>query len=96
MFQETSRYYSLETATYTAPDGRTLSYKRRRFLPRSEDLTTLVEVMVAEGERLDLITQRTLGDPEQYWRVCDANDAMKPRELAEESGRTLKIPVPEV
>ena len=47
---------------------------------------------------LDLIveiTARTLGDPEQYWRVCDANDAMNPAELTVRPGRTLRVPLPQ-
>lgn len=93
MFETTSRYYALETATLTLPDGRTVAYKRRRFLPRGETLPLLAEVVVAQGDRADRITARTLGDPQQYWRVCDANDAMDPAEM-EETGRLLRVPVP--
>ena len=95
MFESTSRYYRLETATYKAPDGREITYVRRRFLPRSADLTLLVEVTLVEGDRLDLIAARSIGDPEQFWRICDANDAMNPAELADEPGRTLRVPVPQ-
>ena len=28
------------------------------------------------GDRLDQIAARFLGDATQFWRVCDANDAM--------------------
>ncbi len=94
MFEPTSRYFALATATYALPDGRTVAYKRRRLLPRGRDLPLLVEVPVTEGDRLDLITARTLGDPEQFWRVCDANDAMNPVELVE-MGRRLRVPVPQ-
>jgi len=55
----------------------------------------LVEVTVTQGDRLDLITARTLGDPEQFWRVCDANNAMNPPDLTAEVGRTLRIPIPQ-
>jgi hypothetical protein len=95
MFESTSRYYVLETATFTSPDGRVIAYKRRRFLPRGADLPLLVEVTVADGDRLDLITARTLGVPEQFWRVCDANDAMNPPDLTAEPGRRLRIPIPQ-
>jgi len=96
VFEHTSRYYALETATYTAPDGRMVAYKRRRFLPRGEEMSLLAEVTVTRGDRLDLIAARTLGDPEQFWRVCDANDAMNPASLMAEPGRTLRVPVPRV
>jgi hypothetical protein len=95
MFEHTSRYYTLETATFTTPDGNRIAYKRRRFLPRGEEMQLLVEVTVTQGDRLDLITARTLEDPEQFWRVCDANNAMNPVELTAELGRTLRVPVPQ-
>lgn len=94
MFEHTSRYYTLEPATLTAPDGRVIAYQRRRFLPQGETLPLLAEVAVTEGERLDLVTSRVLGDPEQFWRVCDANNAMNPSDLAT-PGATLRVPVPQ-
>lgn len=95
MFEPTSRYYKLETATLTAPDGRVIAYKRRRFLPPSETLPLLGEVGVIQGDRLDLITSRTLGNPEQFWRVCDANHALNPFDLTSTAGAMLRIPVPQ-
>ena len=95
MFDPTSRYYAIETVQLTAPDGRVIAYKRRRFLPQGETLPLLVEVVVTEGDRLDVITARTLGDPEQFWRVADANDAMNPAELTDEIGRALRVPIPQ-
>jgi hypothetical protein len=96
VFDHTSRYHDLETATYTTPDGQAVAYKRRRFLPRGGEMSLLAEVTMISGDRLDLIAARTLGDPEQFWRVCDANDAMNPVILTEEPGRTLRVPVPQV
>ena len=96
MFEPDSRYYALETAELTTPDGRVIAYKRRRFLPQGEQMPHLVEVTVGDGDRLDLITARTLGDPEQFWRVCDANNAMNPAGLTAEPGRTLRVPVPQI
>lgn len=96
MFEHTSRYYDLETATHTTPDGRVVAYKRRRLLPRGEEMSLLAGVSVTRGDRLDLIAARTLGDPEQFWRVCDANDAMNPVVLTAQPGRTLRVPVPRV
>lgn len=95
MFTFTSRYYNLETVMLTLPDGRVVAYKRRRFLPQGELMPLLIEVTVTEGDRLDLITARTLGDPEQFWRVADANNAMNPFDLTAEIGRTLRVPVPQ-
>jgi hypothetical protein len=95
MFEATSRYYALETAKLTNPDGSVIAYKRRRFLPNGDEMPLLVEVTGTQGDRLDLITARTLGDPEQFWRVCDANNAMNPFDLTATPGRILRVPVPQ-
>lgn len=97
MFDPNSRYVHLEEAIYTAPDGRQTVYVRRRFLPQGERIPELQVVYVALGDRLDLITARTLGDPLAFWQVCDANNAMNPVDLTDESelGQALKIPVPQ-
>ncbi len=96
MFEYTSRYYSLEDAQYTTTDGRKIAYKRRRFLPQGQDMLRLQDVMVVEGDRLDRITYDSLGAPEQFWQVCDANNTMNPAELTAEIGRTIHIPTPQV
>jgi hypothetical protein len=85
VFASTSRYAALETATATVhqPDGteREVRYARRRLLPPVGRHTTLVEHTVAAGERLDLLAARYLGDPAQFWRLCDATGALRPEEL---------------
>lgn len=95
MFDPTSRYYNLEVATLDAPGGRTVAYVRRRFLPRGERLALLAEVAVQQGERIDLLAHRTLGDSQAYWRICDANDATDPAALTSEPGRMLRVPLPQ-
>jgi len=47
------------------------------------------------GERLDHIAAHYFGDPELFWRICDANRAMRPEELTETEGRRLLITLPE-
>jgi hypothetical protein len=96
MFDHTSRYYRIETATLKTPEGRMVTYVRRRFLPQGPKMPLLVEVTVTDGDRLDLITGRTLGDPEQFWRVADANNALDPSELTAEPGATVRVPIPQV
>lgn len=99
MFDKSSRYFTLETTTMSVSDQdggtREVRYVRRRMIPPSENLTTLVEHTVAQGERLDNITARYLGDPTQFWLVCDANDVLRPEEL-EETGRVIEIALPNV
>jgi hypothetical protein len=95
VFEKKSRYYNLETANYETQGGKSSAYKRRRFLPRGEDLPVLTETHLEQSDRLDLIAERTIGDSEQFWRICDANDAMNPNDLLTESGKWLKIPIPQ-
>lgn len=94
-FPPTSRYYALATVQLTTADGHTLVYLERRFLPAPENFALLQEHAVAQGERLDNITAHYLGDPEQFWRICDANAAMRPEELTETIGRRLRITLPQ-
>jgi hypothetical protein len=100
MFDSTSRYAKLAVRTLTVPgpDGRArdIRYVERRFLPAAVTGTTIVEHTVAEGERPDNITARYLGDPLQFWQVCDANDVLRPDELTEEVGRRIRVAMPGV
>jgi hypothetical protein len=94
MFPSTSRYALISLAEYVAPDGRRIVYVLRRFVPSPDRFDTLFEHTVTEGERLDTITAQHLGDPEQFWRVCDANGVTRPDEL-EVVGRHVRITLPE-
>ncbi|MEM6468165.1 MAG: LysM domain-containing protein [Planctomycetota bacterium] len=94
MFNANSRYYNLETAQHETSDGRVITYVRRRILPQSSQFELLNVHTVGGGQRLDHIAAEYLGDPEQFWRICDANNAMSPQEL-EEVGRQLRITLPE-
>jgi LysM domain len=94
-FPPTSRYYGIETATYQMADGRLVAYVKRRFLPPPEKFAVLLEHTVKEGERLDSIAAQYLGDPEQFWRLCDANEAMQPEALVAQPGSKLNITLPE-
>jgi hypothetical protein len=95
MFDATSRYAAVDTATLVDGEGRVIAYKRRRFVPLAASLALLVEVEISQGDRLDLITARTLGDPEHFWRVCDANDVLDPAELTSQVGRLIRVPFPQ-
>lgn len=94
MFDPTSRYANVDTTTSVQPDGRIVAYKRRRFLPRGESLPLLAELRVGQGERLDVLTARALGDAEQFWRICDANNAMYPPDLVADPAQRVRVPVP--
>jgi hypothetical protein len=95
MFENNSRYIFIETASHTMPDGRVVAYTRRRFVPRAESIPTLVEIRTTQGDRLDLIAYRTLGDPEQFWRICDANNILDPSDLTREVNTLVRIGIPQ-
>lgn len=95
MFPINSRYNGIATVTLELQDGKQIVYLRRRFVPAPERFDLLTEHTVSEGERLDNITALYLGDPEQFWRVCDANGVMRPEELTETVGRKIRITLPE-
>lgn len=94
-FPPSSRYQNTETVEIVAADGRTIAYLRRRFVPPPENFATLQEHRVVEGERLDHLASKYLGDPEQFWKICDANTAFTPSELTDAPGCTLRITLPE-
>ena len=95
LFPPNSRYHGIDTAKMEPADGRAIIYLRRRFIPPPETFSLLQEHTVTQGDRLDNIAARYLGDPEQFWRICDANAAMRPEELTESPGRKLRITLPE-
>ena len=94
----TSRYFDIETAELTVLDAdgepRVVRYVRRRFIAGAPSSTTLVSHAIVQGERLDHLAARYLGDPTQFWRVCDANDVLSPEELTREVGIRIRIALP--
>ena len=94
-FPPASRYHSIATAQLTTPAGRTVVYLRRRFVPPAERFALLQEHTVQEGDRLDNVTARYLNDPEQFWRLCDANGVMQPEQLTDTVGRKIRVTLPE-
>jgi hypothetical protein len=94
-FAPTSRYYGIATTRLTLPDGRTVVYVQRRCLPPTENFAPLHSVTIAADDRLDNIAARYIGDPQQSWRLCDANGAMLPEALVAYVGSMLTITLPE-
>jgi hypothetical protein len=93
-FPPTSRYSGIATTTLTSADGRTVVYLARRFLPSPDSFALLQMHVVTQGERLDNIAAQYLGDPQAFWRIADANGAMRPEELTETPGRSVRITLP--
>jgi len=90
LFPPSSRYAGVPVATIERADGTTVAYVRRRLIAPPESYAPLAEHTVTQGERLDIIAARYLGDPELFWRICDANAAIWPQEL-EIEGTTIRI-----
>jgi hypothetical protein len=91
MFERGSRYEQVPEGVYVDAAGREHPYKLLRILPRpSPAVHTHV---VGEGDRLDLLAHGYLGNPELFWRICDANAALRPEELTNELGERLVIPI---
>ena len=97
MFEPGSRYARLTvlTLTVTDPDGtkRDIRYVRRRIIPPADATTKVATHVVVQGDRIDNVAARQLGDPLQYWRICDANTVLNPGELTDEDeiGRVIDI-----
>jgi hypothetical protein len=96
-FPADSRYYGSSTLTYTAPDGRNVTYLERRFVPQpgAPNYATIAQHAVKQGDRLDLIAAKYLGDPLVFWLICDANGAIRPESLVETVGRVINITTPQ-
>lgn len=95
MFAATSRYFGLPTATLHVSEQKDIVYLLRRFLPSPSRFALLQEHVIVAGDRLDNVTALYLGDPEQFWRIADANAAMRPEDLTAVIGRRLRITLPE-
>ncbi len=96
-FPPDSRYYGSSTLSYTGPDGQPITYLPRRFIPQpgSPNYATVATHTVQQGDRLDLLAAKYLGDPILYWVLCDANGAMAPDDLVDTPGKTLQITMPQ-
>lgn len=93
MIDKESRYAALPTRAIDGADGQRLMYLTRRILPEGNSVPSVRSVDAsAEKERLDLVSDRTLGDAFAFWRLCDANDALDPFDLVDECGGRLRIP----
>jgi hypothetical protein len=94
-FPPNSRYANLQTATLETPDGRVTLYLRRRFVPPADRFAEIQQYTVSQGERIDLLASKLIGDPERFWQLCDANNAMTSDDLTETPGRTIRVTLPE-
>ena len=94
-FPPTSRYYGVAGAVAASrrrPHGglpvAPLRAASRAFSP-------VAPAHRHRGRAARHIAARELGDPEAFWRICDANGAMRPDELTAVPGRALRITLPQ-
>ena len=96
-----SRYDGLPTSTVTVPDDaggtREVGYLLQCAVPDPAALAVLARHQVLADDRVDLVADRYLGDPQAFWRVCDANSALDPDDLVGpgNAGATIVVGVPE-
>jgi nucleoid-associated protein YgaU len=96
-FPTDSRYYATSTLQYTAPNGQTVTYLAQRLVPQpgAPNYANVAQHTVKQGDRLDLLAAKYLGDPLLYWLICDANGAIRPDQLVETPGAVLNITMPQ-
>lgn len=82
MFDEKSRY--AKTTRYTALDqrGRTVTVVA---VPPAPNAPMLGVHLLKQGQRSDLLAAKYLSNPAGFWRIAEANDAMLPDALAEQT-----------
>jgi hypothetical protein len=95
LFPPNSRYSTVSTTKLVLKDGTTIVYLRRRFVPPPSQFALLSLYTVKQGDRLDNLAAQFFGDPLLFWRLCDANGAMRPGELTETVGEPLRITLPQ-
>jgi hypothetical protein len=94
-FPPNSRYYGVAVTTLEQKNQEPIAYLKRRFVPPPENFSVMQEHTVVQGDRIDNLAAQYLGDPELYWRLCDANRAVCPGELTATPGTTLAVTLPE-
>jgi nucleoid-associated protein YgaU len=96
-FPADSRYYGASTLSYMSPTGETIAYLARRIVPQpgAPNFATVAQHTVRQGDRLDLIAAKYLGDPLIFWLICDANGAIDPYDLVATPGKVLNITTPQ-
>ncbi|MEU2130727.1 hypothetical protein [Streptomyces sp. NPDC018352] len=92
-YPRSSRYHDAEIGIHRQADGTEVRYTKRRLLPPLPDEGDTQQHTVGAGERPDLLGQRYLGDPGQWWQIADANPVLDPGELTDEAGSTIDIPL---
>lgn len=92
MADSPSRYASSEVLTTRRRDGQVVSYLAPRLSPIGSTLPLQGRIDRLPLDRIDRLANRAFGDPQQFWRLCDANDVLDP--LAYGSAGPGRVDVP--
>ena len=94
-FAPNSRYYRVAIGRYARDAGDPgVAYVLRRFIPQRRAIAIAAEHIVHSGDQPDLLAAQTVGDPELYWLIADANAVTDPFELTDTLGARVVIPLP--
>jgi hypothetical protein len=88
-----SRYSGARVLQYLPPGGAPVMYLARRIIPQAAAYTSLRSYAIVDGDRLDNLAAKFLGNPLLYWMICDANGATDPEELTAQPSHTILIPL---
>ena len=97
-FPTDSRYYGFEHAHihHARPARASLIWRGALCRsPGAPNYATVASTRVQQGDRLDLIAAKYLGDPLMFWLICDANGAIDPHDLVDTPGTSLNITTPQ-
>ena len=61
-----------------------MQYLQRRIIPSASIYTSLQNYTLVDGDRIDNLASKYLGDPTLYWLICDANTSLDPDALPED------------
>lgn len=88
-----SRYYGASTLPFALPNGVAVRYLARRIVPQPSIYPVTQGYAIAEGDRLDNLAAKFLGDPLLYWMICDANGSVDPDALTAQPARAVRLPL---
>ena len=80
------------------PTVTSIPYLQRRIVPQpgAPNYATVNQYTVQQGDRLDRIAAKYLGDPLLAWLICDANGAIRPVRSGVDAGhRAWPSPLPQ-
>jgi hypothetical protein len=87
VFDQKSRYFSLQTYTVRDHRGREVAVVP---VPPPPIQTLLGIHVLRQGERLDHLAQKYLDNGAGFWRICEINEVMLAESLTE--AREISIP----